>query len=70
MTLVVSTGAVDESPSPTVAVPFSWSDPTAITLWMGSDTIISGVPNWMSFLGTGFVVWGLLRHAPHRRKKR
>lgn len=69
MSLVVSTGAQDESPAPTVDVPFSWEDPTAITLWMAQDTIISGIPNWMSFLVTGFVVWGLLRNAPKRRKR-
>jgi hypothetical protein len=69
MSLVVSTGAENEAPAPTVNVPFSWEDPTAISLWMANDTIIAGIPNWMSFLGTGFAVWGLLRNAKPRGKR-
>lgn len=61
-------------PAPTVGVPLSWADPTSIYLMMTNDSIISGIPNMVLYVGTGLALYSLLKnrrvtHAHARRKK-
>jgi hypothetical protein len=76
-----STGPDDtlaQGPAPTVSVPFSWSDPSSVWLWMQNDNIITGVPDWILYAGTGLALFSMLKNrksiphssSSHRRKKK
>jgi hypothetical protein len=57
-------------PSPVVSVPFQWSDPTSVSLFMENQSIFSSLPNWTSYAAAAAIVYALMFSEPEPKRKK